>query len=153
MKEIRHDGIVESIGCDGHVRVRITQMAACAGCKVAAHCNASDQKVKIVDVYHADSLGAAPEGQIPSKSFPFSVGDSVVVATSQTAVGRALLLGFGLPLMLLLLALATMQVAGMDEGASALSSLVVLAFYYLILWLCRNRIDRSICFKITSINK
>lgn len=153
MKEIRHDGIVESIGNDGHIRVRITQMAACAGCKVASHCNASEQKVKIVDVYLPDTVGTGRGLQIPSAATPYSVGDSVVVATSQVAAGRALLLGFGLPLILLLTVLSAMLMAGNDEGASAITALAVLAPYYLILWLCRDSIAGSISFSIISTNK
>jgi sigma-E factor negative regulatory protein RseC len=135
MKEIRHDGIIESIGRNGHVRVRITQMAACAGCKVATHCNASEQKVKVVDVYHCEQTG-------------INVGDSVVVAASQAAVGHALLLAFGLPLLLLLVVLAAMLTAGVDEGTSALAALAVLTPYYLIIWLCRNHIAGKISFRI-----
>ena len=136
MKEIRHEGIIDTIGSDGHVRVRITQMAACAGCKVAAHCNASEQKVKMVDVW------ASPG------TLPYSVGDSVVVATSGAAAGRALLLGFGLPLLLLLVVLAAMLAAGCDEGMSALTALAVLLPYYFVLWLCREHIAGGISFKI-----
>lgn len=135
MNEIRHDGIVESIGSDGHVRVRITQMAACAGCKVASHCNASEQKVKIVDVYHCEQKDLC-------------VGDNVMVATSQAAAGRALLFGFGLPLVLLLVALAAMLLAGYDEGTSAITALAVLLPYYLFIWLFRNRIAGSVAFYI-----
>ena len=134
MKEIRHDGIIESIGSDGHVLVRITQMAACAGCKVASHCNASEQKVKMVDVYHCKQ--------------DLNVGDNVVVATSQAAAGKALLLGFGLPLLLLLAVLAAMLLAGNDEGTSALAALAVLAPYYFMLWLCRDRIAGNVAFYI-----
>ncbi len=149
MKVIRHDGIIESIGSDGHVRVRITQMAACAGCKVAAHCNASEQKVKVVDVYLSDTDGEELDKQDSlHSSWKYCVGDSVVVATSQAAVGRALLLGFGLPLLLLLVVLGAMLTAGVDEGTSALAALAVLAPYYLIIWLCRNRIAGKIEFKI-----
>ena len=150
MKEIRHDGIIESIGNDGHICVRITQMAACAGCKVAAHCNSSEQKVKVVYVYLSDTNGAELNKQ---DAFPFRVGDNVVVATSQAAAGRALLLGFGLPLVLLLLVLAAMLLAGNNEGISAITALVVLLPYYLILWLLRNRIAGSISFKILSTIK
>ena len=153
MKEIRHDGIIESIGNDGHIRVRITQMAACAGCKVAAHCNASEQKVKVVDVYLSDANGAEVDRQDSPHAFPYQVGDNVVVATSQAAAGRALLLGFGLPLILLLVVLAAMLLAGNDEGISAITALVVLLPYYLVLWLLRNRIAGSISFKILSTIK
>ena len=151
MKEIRHEGIIESIGSDGHVRVRITQMAACAGCKVAAHCNASDQKVKMVDVYEPTSNPSPWEGSAESDKQDFlryKVGDSVVVAASQAAAGRALLLGFGLPLLLLLAVLCAMLTAGVDEGTSALAALAVLAPYYLIIWLCRERIAGNIKFRI-----
>ena len=145
MKEIRHEGIIESIGSDGHVRVRITQLAACAGCKVAAHCNASEQKVKVVDVYEPNNPPPTPP---QGRGVRYKVGDNVVVATSQAAAGRALMLGFGLPLLLLLAVLGAMLTAGMDEGTSALAALAVLAPYYLIIWLCRNRIAGKIEFKI-----
>ena len=146
MKEIRHEGIIDSIDSDGHVRVRITQMAACAGCKVAAHCNASEQKVKMVDVYEKPTPNPSPgEGR---DSLRYKVGDSVVVATSEAAAGRALLLGFGLPLILLLVVLAVMLMAGCNEGVSAITALVVLLPYYLVLWLCRDRIAGNISFRI-----
>ena len=146
MKEIRHEGIIDSIDSDGHVRVRITQMAACAGCKVAAHCNASEQKVKMVDVYEKLTPNPSPgEGR---DSLRYKVGDSVVVATSEAAAGRALLLGFGLPLILLLVVLAVMLMAGCNEGVSAITALVVLLPYYLVLWLCRDRIAGNISFRI-----
>ncbi len=146
MKEIRHEGIIDSIDSDGHVRVRITQMAACAGCKVAAHCNASEQKVKMVDVYEKPAPN--PSTGEWRDSLRYKVGDSVVVATSEAAAGRALLLGFGLPLVLLLVVLAVMLMAGCNEGVSAITALVVLLPYYLVLWLCRDRIAGNISFRI-----
>ena len=146
MKEIRHEGIIDSIDSDGHVRVRITQMAACAGCKVAAHCNASEQKVKMVDVYEKPAPN--PSTGEWRDSLRYKVGDSVVVATSEAAAGRALLLGFGLPLVLLLVVLVVMLMAGCNEGVSAITALVVLLPYYLVLWLCRDRIAGNISFRI-----
>ena len=130
---ITHNGIIDSIEADGHVRVRITQSSACAGCKVASHCSASESKVKVVDVYHCLQKGLC-------------VGDSVTVSTSQTVAGRALLLAFGLPLVLLLIVLAAMLMAGNDEGMSAVAALMVLLPYYIILWLCRERIAGNISF-------
>ena len=149
MKEISHEGIIDSVGSDGHVRVRITQMAACAGCKVAARCNASEQKEKIVDVYLPG--GASSDGS--QSAACFHVGERVAVATSQAAAGRALLLGFGAPLALLLAVLALMLMAGSTEGASAMAALAVLPPYYVVLWLFRDRIAGSISFRIISTNK
>lgn len=131
---IRHDGIVESIE-KTHIRVRIVQTSACAGCKVASHCNASEQKVKVVDVYHADR-------------HDLKVGDSVVVSTSTATAGKALLLGFGFPLLLLLMVLAVMLGMGGEEGTAALCALAVLIPYYIIVWLCRDRIAKTVTFRI-----
>ena len=131
---IRHDGVVERIE-EGHIVVRILQTSACAGCKVAAHCNASEAKVKMVDVYQ----------KVPTS---LNVGDSVVVSTSGATAGKALLLGFGLPLLLLLMTLAVMLGLGYSEGTAALSALAVLIPYYIISWFFRRRIARSVAFHI-----
>ena len=48
--KISHSGIIKSI-TDGCIKVQIVQTSACAACKVSAHCNAAESKIKIVDVY------------------------------------------------------------------------------------------------------
>jgi len=131
---IRHEGIVESI--DGeHIRVRITQHSACSACKIASHCTAAESKEKVVDVFH----GARKD---------LNVGDSVVVGTSGQTAGMALLMGFGLPLILLLAVLAVMLSAGAGEGSAALAALCALVPYYILLWSQRHRIARKIAFSI-----
>ena len=131
---IHHEGSVESV--DGeHIRVRIVQQSACAACKVAAHCAASEKKEKVVDVYH--HTGKA-----------LKVGDAVVVSTSNRSAGKALLLAFGLPLVVVLGMLFGLQAAGMDEGLSAVVAIASLPPYYLGLWLFRHRIERDITFTI-----
>lgn len=131
---IRHEGIVESI--DGeHIRVRITQHSACSACKIASHCTAAEAKEKVVDVFH----GARKD---------LNVGDSVVVGTSGQTAGMALLMGFGLPLILLLAVLAVMLSVGAGEGSAALAALCALVPYYILLWSQRHRIARKIAFSI-----
>ena len=51
---IKHCGIVDEI-TDGCIKVRIVQSSACASCKVASRCNASESKEKIVEVYDEDT--------------------------------------------------------------------------------------------------
>ena len=131
---IRHEGVIESVA-DGHVRVRIVQTAACAGCKVARHCNASEAKVKMVDVYHCDRRD-------------LQVGQNVVVSTSGAAAGKALFLGFGLPLMLLLVVLTALLSLHVGEGVAAVSTVAVLIPYYICIWFCRKHIATVISFKI-----
>lgn len=132
-QEIRHDGIVDSI--DGsHIRVRIVQTSACAGCKIAGHCSASEMKEKMVDVV------ASPVG--------LSVGQPVVVSTSGIVARRALLLGFALPLLLMLAVLFGMLMGGYGEERSGLAALCSLIPYYVVLWLFRQSVARNVSFGI-----
>ena len=133
--EISHAGVIESIA-EGCVKVRILQTSACASCKVAAHCNASESKVKVVDVCGATNVSS------------LSVGQSVVVSTSRDVANRALLLGFGLPFLLLVAVLMVVLWITGNEGIAALSAIGSLVPYYMVLWLLRDRISSQVKFEI-----
>ena len=133
--EISHAGVIESIA-EGCVKVRILQTSACASCKVAAHCNASESKIKVVDVCGVANVSS------------LSVGQSVVVSTSRDVANRALLLGFGLPFLLLVAVLMIVLWITGNEGIAALSAIGSLVPYYLVLWLLRDRISRQVRFEI-----
>ena len=133
-EKIKHSGVVEEV-TEGRVVVRILQTSACAACKVAGHCSASEAKEKLVDVRCADASA-------------YKTGQSVVVSTSRDVANRALLLGFGLPFVVLVGVLfAVLRLTG-DEGLAALSGLGALVPYYLLLWLLRDRISRRVSFQI-----
>jgi len=132
--KISHLGVVDSIEGDC-VKVRIVQTSACAACKVAAHCNASESKEKMVDVICCDTA-------------KYTTGQNVVVSASREVANRALLLGFGIPLLLLIgVLLIVLRWTG-DEGMAALASLGVLVPYYIILWLLRDSIRQQVSFRI-----
>ena len=132
--KIRHSGIIDSIE-NSTVRVRILQTSACAACKVAAHCNASESKEKLVDVAVAD-------GSVRR------VGDTVTVCASRNVVSRAMLLAFALPLALMVATLVTVMLLTGDEGVAGLSSVAVLVPYFLTVWLLRSRIGRQLSFTL-----
>lgn len=131
--KIRHSGIVEFVD-KGCVKIRILQVSACASCKVAGHCNSSDSKEKIVEVYQNNST--------------LKKGDTVTVAASARVAGNALLYGFGFPFLILVSMLFIMMYLTNSEGVSALSALGALAPYYLTLYLLRDRMRKSIAFEI-----
>ena len=133
-KKISHSGIVESIQ-DGCVKVRIVQTSACAACKVASHCNVAESKVKIVDVVCCDTA-------------KYETGQEVVVSASKDVANRALLLGFGLPFLLLVSVLMITLRLTSEEGVAALVALGSLLPYYLLLWLLRDRIQQRISFQL-----
>lgn len=132
--KIRHTGIIDSVG-DGIVKVRILQTSACAACKVAAHCNASESKEKLIDVKVNDEN-------------VWKQGKTVTVCASRQVVSHAMLLAFALPLILMIVTLVTVLVTTGDEGVAGLSSIAVLVPYFLAVWLFRNHISRKVSFSI-----
>ena len=133
--KISHSGIIESIH-EGCVQVRILQTSACAACKVAGHCNASESKEKIVNVMNVSDISQ------------LKVGDSVVVSASRDVANRALLLGFGAPSLILVSVLLIMLKLTSDEGIAAIVSLFALVPYYVVLFLMRDKIQQKIAFSI-----
>ena len=133
--KISHSGIVESIS-EGCVQVRILQASACAACKVAGHCHASESKEKIVDVLNVRDASR------------LKVGDSVIVSASRDVANRALLLGFGVPFLILVSILFIMLKVVSDEGLAAITAILALMPYYGMLYLMRDRIQQKIAFSI-----
>lgn len=132
--KIRHAGVVESVE-DGLVRVRVLQTSACAACKVSGHCNASESKEKLIDVYGHEGDG-------------FRKGDDVVVVASPEVGARAVAWGFGVPFVLLVVVVFLMVRLTGNEGLSALCSLAALVPYYVVLYLLRDKIRERLSFGI-----
>ena len=132
--KIKHAGVVD--GVEGEcVRVRILQSSACSACKVAAHCNASETKEKIIDVMDADASH-------------YQKGDQVMVV-ADTAVGfRASLNGYLLPLILMVATLVGVLAATHSEGLAAVSALGILIPYYVLLFLMRNKLRSRLSFTL-----
>ena len=137
-QKISHAGVIESIEGDS-IKVRIVQTSACAACKVAGHCNAAESKVKIVDVVGADATR-------------YQLGQEVVVWASKDVANKALVLGFGLPFLMMVAVLVLMLYITDNEGVAALSALGSLLLYYGLLWLRRESIQRGISFRIEEKN-
>lgn len=132
--KIKHAGVVD--GVEGEcVRVRILQSSACSACKMAAHCNASETKEKIIDVMDADASH-------------YQKGDQVMVV-ADTAVGfRASLYGYLLPLILMVVTLVGVLAATHSEGLAAVSALGILVPYYVLLFLMRNKLRNRLSFTL-----
>lgn len=134
--KIKHNGVVDGVE-EGCVRVRILQSSACSACKVAAHCNASETKEKIIEVQVADVDR-------------YQRGDSVIVV-ADTAVGfRASLYGYLLPLILMVVSLVAVLKITQSEGYAAMSALGILIPYYIGLYLLRNKLRNKLSFSLES---
>jgi len=134
METIRHEGIVEHIGTGG-CQVRILQASACSSCSARQLCRSSESKEKLIEV----------RGHYPT----LHVGDTVTLSGSVRQGLRASILAYVVPLVLMLAALfAGTQFGG--EGMGALAALLVLALYYGILYLLRDKLGKQFAFKIES---
>ena len=133
-QRVSHAGVIDSLQED-RIKVRIVQTSACAACKVASHCNAAESKVKMVDVFGADASR-------------YQVGQEVTVWASQHVANKALLLGFGLPFLLLIVVLVVVLRLSGNEGIAAVSALCALVPYYLLLWWRRDTIQQQISFHL-----
>ena len=129
---IRHEGIVEQIGAESCL-VRILQASACSSCGARQLCRSSESKEKLIEVKeHYSTL---------------QVGDMVTLSGSVHQGLHASVLAYVVPLILMLAALfAGIWLDG--EGMGALAALLVLAFYYGILYLLRDKLGKEFAFKI-----
>ena len=131
---IKHRGIVEKI--DGsHIVVRIVQTSACSACSAKGLCNASESKEKQIDVYEAN----------PS----YQIGEEVMVCGTTSMGMRAVLLAFGVPLIILVLALGvSMKFTGEDTLLSSGIALVSVVPYYIAIYFCKDKLNRTFSFTI-----
>lgn len=81
-----------------------------------------------------------------SNTASYTTGQEVVVSTTGSVAKRALLLGFGVPFLALVGVLVIVLKITGNEGLSALCGLAALIPYYIILYLCRDRIRRQLTF-------
>ena len=138
MNKIYHEGIVES-SQNGCVKVLITQTAACASCKIAKHCNVSDAKEKIIDVFVKNTADYAP-------------GEKVTVSLSAGNAYHAVLLAFGVPLIVMVTVILLIYLWTKDEGLAAIIGVASLFPYYLVLYLMRDKLSKKYAFVIKKIS-
>lgn len=132
----KHEGIIMAKTASS-VHVRIVESAACGDCKAHAYCNSSEKKEKYVDAILS-----------PSSSHTYNVGDRVAVEGSISMGMKAVWLGFGVPLLLLVAGIVIGAKLIHNEGGGALMGLGVLVPYYLLLWALRPRLNKEFVFRV-----
>jgi sigma-E factor negative regulatory protein RseC len=132
-----HNGVIESID-DGHIKVKIVQTSACASCKVAAQCHASDRKEKMIDVY-----------QVNGESY--RVGEEVKVVASASTGMNAVVIAFVIPFVIMVAAVFVSTLLSDDELIAAMAGVVSLTPYYICLFLLRDRIGKRLAFTLEKV--
>jgi len=131
---IIHPGIIESIKGD-KVLVKILSQSACSSCHAKGACSVADIEEKIIE---AD---LNPSGS-------WKPGDRVMVRMEESLGRKAVLMGYGLPLVVLVVSIVIFLSLLNHEGLAALLSVLMLAPYYLTLYLFRKRLQKEFRFRI-----
>ena len=136
-KHIHHNGVIDRID-NGIAYVRIIQQSACAGCHARSMCSASESKEKIIEV--VDHSGK------------FNVNEEVLICGQNSLGLQAVFLAFVIPVIIIVLVLGIASVTNSSEAISALSGLMFLVIYYIILYLFRDKLKRKFVFTLKKLN-
>jgi len=129
---IDHEGVV--IRADHKsVTVSIISVSACAGCHAQASCSMSDKEEKIIDV---------------RGDYDVKPGDKVTVLMKQSMGHTALILGYIVPLFLVVISLVILVSVKISELYAGLSSVAIVILYYTILYFFKKQINRKFTFTL-----
>ena len=131
---IKHRGRVEKVE-GSHVVVRIVQTSACSACSIKGHCNASESKEKLIDVFDVNAS--------------YQIGEEVVLLGTTSMGMHAVLLAFGVPLVILIVALGvTMHLTDGNALVSSLVGLLSIVPYYFAIHFNKDKLKKTFSFTI-----
>lgn len=133
-KPIEHVGVVKTIEGD-MIRVQIVAASACASCAARSACGMSESTEKEIEVHTREASS-------------YTVGERCVVSVERAAGLKAVVLAYCMPLVAMLVALIACSAAGLSDGVAAVTALGVVAVYYFIVRMLRDKIETNIIFKI-----
>lgn len=131
---VKHQGVISEITQET-IKVSIIAQSACASCHAKGFCSAADMQEKIIEVKN------------PGNFFQ-KTGDFVTITMKRKLGYKAVLYGYFLPFVLLMLTLIGALNYFHEEGLAGLASLAVLAPYYFILYLLRDKLKQNFEFQI-----
>lgn len=129
---IQHEGTVKKVDANSVV-VSITSNPACSGCHAEGLCGISGKEEKIINV--KGKYNVAP-------------GDTVTILMEQATGFKAVALSYLVPLVIIITGLFILNSLSVSELTAGLVSILLLVPYFLILYLFRKKINRSITFTL-----
>ena len=133
-KYIEHPGVIDRI--EGRrLFVRIESRSACGNCQANSHCSMSEMQEKIVEI---------PVFDVEQ----YMVGQDVIVSLQRSLGYKALLLGYMIPFVILLVSIIVLMAITKNELLSAMVGIVLLLPYYTGLYVFRSRLKDRFHFRI-----
>ena len=131
---VTHTGIIKNIH-DGKAVVSIMSHSACVSCDIKGACTLSEVKEKIIEV-------DISEDQI------YDLGEEVVIQMKQSLGTWAVLFGYIFPFLLVISVLIIFTSFGLDQGLSGLLAILILAPYYIIMYLLRAFLRKKFTYRL-----
>ncbi len=127
-ESISHEGVVTKITED-ELEIKILAQSACAACHAKSACGMGEQAEKILTVPRP-------------KDRDFDINQRVNVRMAIGQGNKAAVLAYLIPIVLLLAVLFVCLGLGLNEGLSALISIVALVPYYIVLYIKRDQLKK-----------
>ncbi len=125
-----------------YIRVEIIDKSACAMCRAKELCAASEESIRTIDIPLTSQV--LLDG--------YQVGEKVRVVLASSLGARAVILAYGVPLVVLLASLLASSACGLAELYAALCAIGAVALYYAALYLFRGSLDRVFLFSLEKLN-
>lgn len=131
-----HDGVVVSVN-ERQVSVKIETMSACGHCEAKGKCGFAESKERTVEIETAEWKKFRP-------------GMSVEVQVNQSKGMEAVWWAYLLPAVLLVVCVITLLQVLQNELLAVLITLLCLALYVGVLYLCRKKFQSRFSFNLVA---
>jgi len=131
---IIHPGIIHKIEND-KIIVNIIAQSACASCHAKGMCSISDLEEKSIEVLKKSGKN-------------YKTGEKVNVAMESSLGTKAVMIGYVIPFLIVLISLIILTIITNNEGFAGLISLVLLIPYYFGVYFHRDKLKKTFTFKI-----
>lgn len=127
---------------ENYIRVEIADKSACAMCRAKELCAASEESIRTIDIPLTSAV--LLDG--------YRVGEKVRVVLASSLGAGAVILAYGVPLVVLLASLFVSSACGLAELYAALCAIGAVALYYVALSFFRGSLDRVFLFSLEKLN-
>ncbi len=137
-KDIRHEGIIISKEENKYI-VNIQQRSACGGCAVKGACGMGDVKDQQIEAYDFSNT-------------EWQIGEKVNVCMQRSMGSKAVVIGYLIPIIILLGTLVPTILITNDEISGALAGVLGVGLYYSIIYFFRDKLNNSFKFTLAKID-
>lgn len=116
------------------IEVEVCRPEACAACKAKSVCSEGGGQGK--------RMTLANDGQ------GYQLGEQITLVMRRSAGLKAVVIAYLVPVILVVTALLVFQTIHMQETVAAISTLVLLGLYFLVIRLLRGRLNRELTIEI-----